>query len=370
MSYQIPGYIRDALMAEFAPLSEIVDNAVNVSFRTANIECRGREGEVDKVLQFFIEGLELIETEFNRHLAPRRIEVSISGIFAHQTPLIELVSPPVERRCELADLCILATYGQRLSRGDGLGNAIFLQAKNNFDHDASPVQRALYESEREYRYYRPRALSSLTPSTRNLPEKGEPALAYWELEQDLWWSSSPWNRVTSMLWANQARRHHPVRTGFGAAMIDFLRGAGGFGFRAPKAGEKAWSQIIFDLLNVTARAAVKRDNLNVRGAPRGMGTISREILRAMRGSQQPFVLRNSLAKTLALYSEELGKLGFELEAARKFPFEEKLKGRNGDGDDGRGGEPPILGNDREFDGEENGGGGNLIFINFSRRKSD
>ncbi|MEI6536923.1 MAG: hypothetical protein WCN98_16375, partial [Verrucomicrobiaceae bacterium] len=111
MSYQIPQDIRDALMAEFAPLSDIVDNAVNVSFRTANLECRGSDGEVDRVLSFFIEGLELIESEFNRVLAPCKIEVSIAGIFTHQTPVIELVKAPPARRCELADLCVLATYG-------------------------------------------------------------------------------------------------------------------------------------------------------------------------------------------------------------------------------------------------------------------
>lgn len=369
MSYQIPRHIRDALMAEFAPLSEIVDNAVNVSFRTANVECRGQDGEVDKVLSFFIEGLELMETEFNRVLAPRRIEVSIAGIFTHQTPMIELVNPPPDRRCELADLCILATYGERLRPNDGLGNAIFLQAKNDFDHDASPIQRELYEVERDFRYYRPKVLSSLNPNTRILPEKGEPALAYWELEQRWWWHGDPRNRATSMLWANQARRQHPPRTGFGAAMIDFLRGAGGYGFRAPQAGQRAWSQIIFDLLNVTALAAVTRRNLNVRGAPRGAGTISREILRNMRGPQQPFVLRNSLAKILRFYSEELGKIGQHLEGDEKFPLEEKLKGRNGDGDGGHDGEPPILGNQREFEGEENGGSGNFILINFSRREA-
>ena len=353
-------------MADFAPLSEIVDNAVNVSFRTANIECRGRDGEVDKVLSFFIDGLELIEGEFNRVLASRRIEVSIAGIFTHQTPRIELANPPPARRCELADLCVLATYGERLRPHDGLGNAIFLQAKNDFAHDASPIQRALYEVERDFRYNRPMALAALIPNTRRLPEKGEPGLAYWELTQRRWCTGDPRNRATSIIWANQAHHRDPPRTGFGAAMVDFLLGAGGYGFRVPKDRERSWSQIIFDLLNVTARAGVTRRNLNVRGAPRGAGTISREVLRNMRGTQQPFVLRNSLAKILQFYSDELGEFGRQLEGAEKFPLEEKLKGRNGDDDGWQSGEPPILGNHREFEGEENGGCGNFIFLNFRR----
>ena len=361
-------------MANFGPLSEVIDTAVNVSLRTANLECRGEEEEPDKVLSFFIYGLELIENEFNRLLQGRGIRVSISGIFTHQTPMVDLASLPAgKRRCELADLFVLATYGQQLAPYGGLGNALFLQAKNDFDHGADPIQRKLYEVEPGFEYGRPQAIRNEAPlpPTRTLPPKGDPALAYWELDGPRWWMTpNPNQWPTGLLWANQVNRQIPQRHPFGAAIVDFLRGAAGHGFRAPVANSKGWSRIVFDLLNVTARGAVNRRNMNVRGAARGIGTLTREIFQNMRGSEQPFAVRNSLADTLAFYSEELGELGKRIEAAEKFPSEEKLKGRNGDdGDEGKGdgGAPPILGNRREFE-EENGGAGNLILIRFYPRE--
>ena len=45
-------------MAESGLLSEVVEIAAHLSFRTADLECNQRPGEVDKGLSFFIERLQ------------------------------------------------------------------------------------------------------------------------------------------------------------------------------------------------------------------------------------------------------------------------------------------------------------------------
>src|ERR1044072_1750818 len=101
MICHIPKRIRDAIMAEFGPLTEAIDFAVEQSFRTADLECRGSAGEGDKSRSFFIDGVELIENEFNRRLNHRRVYLSISAIFTHQTPMVDLTTVQRGRHCEL-----------------------------------------------------------------------------------------------------------------------------------------------------------------------------------------------------------------------------------------------------------------------------
>jgi hypothetical protein len=372
MNCEIPRNIRNAILASSVELSHAIDLTVTHSFRAADTQCRHSPGEVDKVLSFFIEGLEFLEDEANRILHPRGVALSISAIFTHQTPKVELTTTQhVGSRCELADLCMLATYGQELPR-NGLGNGVMLQAKENFQRASDPVQRALYEEEVRFRYSGPADLRDLNPNHRNLPPKREPALAYWILEH---W---PWHRfpnrmlATTVLWTNQQIGNHPVGIPFSNAIVDFLAANSGWGFRRPAAREIGWNKIIFDLVEFTARAALNRDalgvhrrNLGVRNRMRGMGPLARHLLQNGNAAQRSFVIRNSLGRTLALYSDELGKLGMQLEEADQKWVDEKLRVAEDAAEIGNGGEPPVLGNER-LDSEGGGGGaGNLIFFHFS-----
>jgi hypothetical protein len=365
MSNYVSKRIRNAIMTEFGPLTEAIDFAVEQSFRTADLECRGSAGEADKVLSFFIDGLELIEHEFNRRLNSRRVFVSISAIFTHQTPMVELTTVQRGRRCELADLVMLATY-ERPNGLRGRGNGLFLQAKNNFDHDSSPVQRTLYEQETQFRYYRPASLAGLPSRDRSLPPKAEPALAYWELEStERYWAPyhPPVREGTGLLWANQVNRKYPRRHPFGAAIVDFLRGAAGYGFKEPKPGETGWSRIVWDLLTVTAQSAVNRQNINVKGAARGRGALVRYCLTHQPSQSQSYAMRNSLAETLSFYSQELGDLGTKLERQSQ-DWVERKQAHISD-DFGGVGEPPILGNDRPSAPDGDGGAGNLVLFHFT-----
>jgi hypothetical protein len=366
MSYQIPKPIRTAIMAEAGPLAHVVDNAINQSFRTAWLKCGHRPGEVDLVLSFFIEGLDFLEEEFNRLLKPRGVAVCISGIFTHQTPMVELTTTEFAgRRCELSDLCVLTTYGQPLATR-GLGNAMLLQAKMEVRYGGlDEIQQALYADETRFDYHSPGALRTLNPRRRVLPPKYEPALAFWDLggrhfpELPDW----DWHR-TNVMWGSQMHRECPTEHEFGAMFVDFLRGAAGYGLRQPGVGEIRWNRIIFDLLEVTAKAAVTRRNLAVRDVPRGSDRTARRLLKNANGPGCPFVLRNSLAETLAFYSPELGELGKKIELTERVhiddeqPLDEHEPKRERDG-----GLPPILGDERLSEGD--GGAGNLVFFHFT-----
>jgi hypothetical protein len=203
MTCEVPANVRNAILANSLTLSHAIDLAVTHSFRAADNQCNQRPGEVDKVLSFFIEGLEFLENEANRILLPRGVAVSISAIFTHQTPKVELTTTQyVGRNCELADLCLLATYGQQLPF-NCIGNGVFFQAKNNFQRGSDPVQCALYEEETRVIYHRPGDLSGLNPNHRTLPPKREPALAYWILGVQPWHNFPAGILTTMLIWANQ-----------------------------------------------------------------------------------------------------------------------------------------------------------------------
>src|SRR4029077_11357729 len=104
---------------------------------------------------FFCYGLEDIEESWNGQLHRFGLAVSISGIFAHQTPKVRPICTatsqaranrrlpaPTTKTCELGDLLVIATHADG-SRG--AGNAVMFQAKCGFPGKADPLQRLLYE---------------------------------------------------------------------------------------------------------------------------------------------------------------------------------------------------------------------------------
>jgi hypothetical protein len=302
VSYNIPIYIKNVLDANRQALANAVDRAVRAAFIHAHLECRRRPGEVDKVLQFFIDGVAQIEARFNAILHPEGVTVSVASIFTHQTPYVRFRTRAAgDVRCEMADLCILSSYGITLDDpASGIGNAVLIQAKERFDAPFADRQRQLYEVARRFRYDTPAELRDILPDQRQLPAKDENALSYWEFGP----------RRTFLRWS-----HTPtVQENFGEAIVDFLAGNSGYGFRAPRPDEESWSRIIFDLLTVTTRACANRYNLKVRDRKRAAGTIYRELFNAMgRGAETPFVVRNSLERILRLYGRELSDLGREIE---------------------------------------------------------
>lgn len=364
MSYNIPQRIKTILQINRGILSYVIENAVSISFRNAHRICAGNDGEVDKVLQFFIDGTALMEEGFNRVLHPHRINVSIAAIFTHQTPYVAFSTPTLgtSHTCELADICILSTYGEPLEPpAEALGNAIFFQAKNVFNASPVDIQRQLYEHATSFAYDRPATLTTRLPIGRDLPGKSELALAYWELSSLYRFPNTTWTR-----WASFPEHLEP----FSETLVDVLAGECGYGFRVPAVGEKSWSKIIFDLLEVSANSCVNRSLLKVRDRRRGTGTICRRILHGMHGESGPFVVRNSLAKILKNYSLELAELGKQIEAAPNRLDNDKYRNWGGDHpNEGDNGGAPPLGNERFYEGDGNGGVGNIILIHLTEMES-
>ncbi len=215
-----------------------------------------------------------------------------------------------------------------------------------------------------FEYDLPSALARIPPNERKLPRKDASALAYWDFGYDIHPHSSHY-ATTGLRWS-----HSPAATErFGTAIVDFLAAESGFGFHAPPKGEMSWSRIIFDLLQVTATSCANRKNLKVRERRRGAGHVYRRLFDAIgRTAESPFVVRNSLAGILKLYGHDLANLAAEIERQPKNSFDELFAKLGGDvpagGDEGV---VPPLGNDMEYDGDGNGGAGNIILIEFRRR---
>jgi len=363
MSYNIPRWIKRQIDIRRREIAAAIDDAVGLSFANAHRICRGRDGEVDKVLQFFIDGVDLIENHLDHLLLPVGIEVSVASIFTHQSPYVKFSTAQAPNsRCELADICFLATYGETLdSPAGGLGNALLLQAKQKFSAPPKDRQRQLYEVASKFKYDCPTTLKKELPDQRTLPPKHVTALCYWELDR---LDHVP-NAPTGLRWSHSPSKSEP----FGSVIADFLAGECGYGYHMPQANEESWSRIIFDLLRVTANACANRQNLKVRERKRGTGSLYRQIFYATERDKSPFVVRNSLANILKFYAPELGELGAKIEDQPDYPRPEKpSKSTEVDPEEmgGKPPDPPSFGDDRGYQGDGTGGAGNIILIHFSR----
>ena len=102
--------------------------------------------------------------------------------------------------------------------------------------------------------------------------------------------------------------------------------------------------MIFDLIEITASVAVNRSNLRVRGMPRrSPDRLASSVLLNSWAKDSPFVMRNSLAETLAFYSVELGIQGKEIESREDYMKNVASRKDNERSFDNVGAEPPMLG---------------------------
>ncbi len=133
------------------------------------------------MVYFFGLGLPRLQRCLNFVLKRYRVEVTISGIFCHQSPKVYPDYGP--RSCELADLTFLATYG-RLLPSRGLGNALMVQAKNDYS-PGSTLQEQLYQSARKFRY-------EYSPGGERVWTSVQDALWYWTFNAARRGPGAPW----------------------------------------------------------------------------------------------------------------------------------------------------------------------------------
>lgn len=329
----------------------------------------GTAGEVDKLVYFFLEGLPLIEDQFNRILREHNVHATLSGIFCHQAP--KVIPTPTQsglgNSCELGDILFLVTYGKRLY-GSFLGNAMLVQAKLDANSVEGTLQEYLYRQANGFSYFRAGTLSG---QSRHLHE-GTNALWFWGFEPRYSW---PLSHETEGIRARRSGSRH-THMPFEIALADLICGVNGRRARALEANatDSGWSKIVDDLIRTTARSAFHRQNAYVsrnREPLRGEDAV-RAVDAALSSppDNTPFLIRSSFGRILSIFDQELAGLGQKLEAGGKDFHEDTFKAQHprrfpGPSDDLKDNlPPPPLGNERPPEGDE-GGGCSFVIMDFS-----
>ena len=384
MPYRPPYNILTPLLLVRPRIIGLFAEVINHSFQAAEYQHHTQTTEVDRLLYFFVEGLPILESGLRRLLRPYKVDVTISGVFCHQTPRVRSTLPrqsPGE--CELADMTFISSYG-RIIGSNGLGNAMLVQAKNRLGEARSRNQEFLYEEAEEFMYTTPRTLSQVVPPNSNRRDirTAENALWYWEYDHYRSYRGYGYPHGWSthgVLAQTRSPDQQLFFTPFEVALFDMIAGVTGKGFhRVPTgSGERGWSHIIDDVLRVTARNLVRsqRSAYIIRGAGHLRGREAHQSIAAVVGQNVSFVARCSLGEVFELMGAEMSNLGkkievlnaqFDTEKFRKEYLYERPKAR-GSGDEG--GKPPIIYNDgMELESED--GGHSFVVFRFKSEERD
>jgi hypothetical protein len=126
-----------------------------------------------------------------------------------------------------------------------------------------------------------------------------------------------------------------------------------------------WSKIVDDLIRQTSLATFRRQNAYVsRGQEPLRGEDAVRAVNATLGANSPYLIRSSFGKILSIFDEELATLGQKIESAGKEFDEARFKRANGKRFDGTGNPPPLLGNER-IGNDDDDGGCSFVIMDFS-----
>jgi hypothetical protein len=365
MPIRPPANILAALLVERQRMTHALAQTIHNTFAAAEVGCVGDAGEVDRLVYFFAEGLPVIEAQFNRILTPHGITATLSGIFCHQTPQV-MPEPrdPSDKGCELGDIMFLATYGRRLY-GNIVGNALLVQAKENAYEVDGTVQEHLYARANAFEYTRPGALA------RQQRFLGECALSLW-----FWGFNADAMGVVRRDWKTEghnARGPHYQHAPFENVLTDLICGTVGRRFwrLGNGAPDRGWSKIVDDVVRVTARTTLRRQNAYiVRNADTLRGEDAVRVIRGLVDGLPPYLIRCSLARVLGLFDDEIAKLAAQIEAAQQRytdEFVHEVTEKHPDMEPKKPGTPdlpPPIGNERGLS-DDNGGGGSFVIMDFS-----
>lgn len=139
--------------------------------------------EPDFVAGLVIESTPLIHSALNSVLSPRRVSVSMSAVFCHQTPQVTFGSHP-SASCELGDILFVYVHTPRV--GPARRNAILFQAKASAQqpcriHTGESDQLRLYMDWPDFVYARS---SFLTGQKRSVTPKASHSGAQYLLIDD------------------------------------------------------------------------------------------------------------------------------------------------------------------------------------------
>lgn len=361
MPIRPPVRVLSPILMERDRIIEAIRQTIDLTFDAADTGCIRRAGEVDRLVYFFLEGLPLIEDQFNRILGTHGIRSTLSGIFCHQTPKVEPIPNATAntQTCELGDILFLVTYG-RVLYGSYLGNALLVQAKEDVRSIAGNLQEHLYENATAFNYTTP---ANLAGQRRSLAWC-ENALWYWSFD-------GPWSSPVD--WRTAGFRPRPAprnRRGFPFETIlaDLICGVRGKRVRRllENSADADWSKIVDDLIRQTALAAFRRQNAYVsRNQEPIRGEDAVRAVNATLGPNSPFLIRSSFKKIFSIFDEQLAAIGAKIEDGGHEFNEERFKKHEGNARrfSGSGDLPPMLGDERNSN--ENDGGCSFVIMDFS-----
>lgn len=201
----------------------------------------------------------------------------VGGCFIHQKPLAQFCDPTLSRKSpEIGDLLIV--YKETSRTKTSYYNALLLQAKktNSIYHTAiqstDKHQLLLYSQWPKFKYLRAGTLNGHIRSIK--PKTITPGAQYLLIdEQKIYLSSCNSCRNISTFWCAKADNILVAANSLAHQLVDFINFQTGRPFVPRGKGIDHWSQMIWDLLTVSANSHFNRKNANLHKSSRFSGDI-------------------------------------------------------------------------------------------------
>lgn len=277
--------IKPALMAA---ARTAIDTSITLSWANSHQRSKKPPEEPDIVAHLVHEGTKILQTGWEQLLTPGGIQISILGVYCHQTPKVKF-NPMNKTCCELGDLLLYHVHtdsGGRVSR-----NSLLLQAKMASHHrhqiqKGEEDQLSLYSYWPEFEY----VSHPLKPQTREvLPNMAHRGAQYLLLDK-----RPPWDYPPPIRWTEACPLQLPflfyprlttasvcmpdsllqAHTSFERELVDFLVGRSGRGItNRSHAKRDGWSQVVWDLIQVGLGKTFNRKHSGFETASRFSGPL-------------------------------------------------------------------------------------------------
>jgi len=267
--------LRTLLAPRAREITELFNQALNAGWREAirsfdpNHSTSSQPTEPDLIHGIFAVSVPMIDAAFPVIFKGSGIAGTVSSVFCHQSPIVELAHPASngKKRCELGDILFVFVCrdGRTVER-----YALLMQAKFLHDHGICPFssitlddqtpQFILYNEWPQFHYYR-------GMSGRRFVDGGWHRGAQYMLicNERAFWAPAWLHSYSSM--PLRPSRTIPLE----GELFDMLMGQTGrrFSDRATAMGGEGWDRIVWDLIDSTASHAFNLQSSGVRGLPRG-----------------------------------------------------------------------------------------------------
>ncbi len=279
--------ISEAIMKNKRLLKRAIDESLVESYRRTWSNCRtGPPEEPDYIADLSLNWISDVASILGIALRAK-FRVGITGVYCHQKPLADFGSWP---RPEIGDLLLLLKYQEKQSAP--IFNSLLFQAKTSIEESftlgsGELHQLKLYEDWPKFTYARAGALDG---QVRDIHPKRPCAGAKYLLVDTsfLGWHGHPWHFPFGCAVPN---RSITLTKEFSEEFIDFLTFDAGKLISDKTSISEDWSQMIWDLLEITESKCAKRKRSGLgKGFPR-QTTSAMDACFYMAGNDPPDYLK-------------------------------------------------------------------------------